>query len=135
LPFAVGLVPLFLQNGLWVNDAFVGGAVTAQAKNSPKFDITNFDTTFFVGTNKVTTPVFITDGVIDDNAGKFYALTTFVDVAEGYLEAGYARVTDDRDDFKWTITTSCSPGLNVTAERYPTVFVCSLTLGKILFLD
>ena len=100
LPFAVGLVPLFLQNGLWVNDAFVGGAVTAQAKNSPKFDITNFDTTFFVGMNNVTTPVFITDGVTDDNAGKFYALTTFVDVAEGYLEAGYARVTDDRDDFQ-----------------------------------
>jgi hypothetical protein len=98
LPFAVGLVPLFLQNGLWVNDAFVGGAVTLQAKNSPKFDITNYDATFFVGLNKVSTPVFITDGVTDDNAGKFYALTTFVDVAEGYLEAGYARVTDDRDD-------------------------------------
>ena len=100
LPIALGLVPLFLQNGLWVNDAFVGGAVSVAAQNSPKFDITNYDYTFFVGMNKVSTPVFVTDGVADDNAGKFYALTTFVDVAEGYLEAGYARVTDDRDDFQ-----------------------------------
>ncbi len=91
LPIALGLVPLFLQNGLWVNDAFVGGAVSVAAKNSPKFDITNYDYTLFVGMNKVSTPVFITDGVTDDNAGKFYALTTFVDVAEGYLEAGYAK--------------------------------------------
>ena len=36
LPFTVGLFPLFLQNGIWANDAIVGGAVTIPAKNSAK---------------------------------------------------------------------------------------------------
>ena len=99
LPIALGLMPLFLQNGLWINDAFVGGAVSIAAKNSPKYDITNYDITFMTGLNKVSSPVFVTDGALDDNAGKFYGITTFVDVAEGYFEGGFARVTDDRDDF------------------------------------
>jgi len=100
LPIAFGLMPLFLQNGLWLNDAFVGGAVSFTAKNSPKFDITNYDVTLMAGFNKVSSPVFVTDGAADDNAGNFYGITTFVDVAEGYFEAGYAHVEDGRDDFQ-----------------------------------
>ena len=34
LPFTVGLFPLFLQNGIWANDAILGGAVSLTAKNS-----------------------------------------------------------------------------------------------------
>ena len=34
LPFTVGLFPLFLQNGIWANDAILGGAVSLPAKNS-----------------------------------------------------------------------------------------------------
>ena len=34
LPFTVGLFPLFLQNGIWANDAILGGAVSFPAKNS-----------------------------------------------------------------------------------------------------
>ncbi len=36
LPIAFGLMPLFLQNGLWLNDAFVGGAVSFTAKKFTK---------------------------------------------------------------------------------------------------
>ena len=32
LPFTVGLFPLFLQNGIWANDAILGGAVSLPAK-------------------------------------------------------------------------------------------------------
>ena len=32
LPFTVGLFPLFLQNGIWANDAILGGAVSLHRK-------------------------------------------------------------------------------------------------------
>ena len=41
LPVAFGLTPMITQNGVWMEDAFVGGAITLTAKNSPKLDITN----------------------------------------------------------------------------------------------
>ena len=56
LPFAVGLIPLVLQNGIWLEDGFVGAAATIPARNSPGLDISNFDTTFFVGFDELTTP-------------------------------------------------------------------------------
>ena len=56
LPIAFGLMPYLTQNGVWIEDAFVGGAISLAAKSSPKFDITNMDFTLFGGFDKVTTP-------------------------------------------------------------------------------
>ena len=53
LPFTVGLFPLFLQNGIWANDAILGGAVSLTAKNSAKLGLANFDVTFFAGFDNV----------------------------------------------------------------------------------
>ncbi|HEX9806111.1 MAG TPA: hypothetical protein VGA34_04365, partial [Alteraurantiacibacter sp.] len=47
LPFTVGLFPLFLQNGIWANDAILGAAFSIPAKNSPFLALANFDVTFF----------------------------------------------------------------------------------------
>ena len=59
LPFTVGLFPLFLQNGIWANDAILGGAVTLPARNSAALGLANFDITFFAAFDNV------------DNAGIF----------------------------------------------------------------
>ena len=53
LPFTVGLFPLFLQNGIWANDAILGGAVSLPAKNSAALGLANFDVTFFAGFDNV----------------------------------------------------------------------------------
>lgn len=90
LPFAVGLVPLFFQNGIWLEDAFVGGACTLPAKNSPILDWSNFDVTFFAGFEELTTPAF---GAASDEAN-FVGATTFIERRGGYLEAGWAYVDD-----------------------------------------
>ena len=53
LPFTVGLFPLFLQNGIWANDAILGGAVSLTAKNSRKLGLPNYDITFFAAFDNV----------------------------------------------------------------------------------
>ena len=66
LPFTVGLFPLFLQNGIWANDAILGGAVSLPAKNSAALGLANFDITFFAAFNDVDNAGIIgADG--DDN--------------------------------------------------------------------
>lgn len=90
LPFAVGLIPLLFQNGVWLEDAFVGAACTIPAKNSPVLDWSNFDVTFFLGFEELTTPAF---GAAADEAD-FIGMTTFIERRGGYIEAGWAYVDD-----------------------------------------
>jgi len=87
LPFALGLVPMITQNGVWIEDAFTGLAFAVAAKNSPGIDISNYDLTFFAGFDKVTTAA-----VADDHDAKLYGLAGFMDVRRGYLEFGYGYV-------------------------------------------
>ncbi len=91
LPFALGLMPLLFQNGVWMEDAFSGLAFTIPARNSPAFDISNMDITFFAGVDKVTSPA-ITDaaGNVADHGVNMYGVTTFIEANQGYWEAGYA---------------------------------------------
>lgn len=94
IPFAVGLIPLLFQNGVWVEDAFTGVAFTIPAQNSPALQISNFDITFFAGWDKVTT------GAVPgaDSAVHLYGITGFFEMLEGYLEVGYG-YTDDNSGF------------------------------------
>ena len=55
LPVALGRVPLFTQNGIWLNDGVDGVAFGITAKNSPTLDVSNYDVTFFAGFDQVTT--------------------------------------------------------------------------------
>lgn len=92
MPIAIGLMPLLFQNGIWFEDAIAGAAVTFPASSNPRFDISNFDVTFFAGFDQVNSPAF----GIDDNAARLYGCTTFLEAWNGYLEAGYAYLDDHR---------------------------------------
>ena len=98
LPFAIGFMPLLFQNGIWVEDAFIGGAFAIPAKNSPKFDISNMDVTFFAGADKVTSAAIKNAaGQLEDNKSNVFGVTTFIETQEGYFEGGYGFIDDKRD--------------------------------------
>ena len=86
LPFTVGLFPLFLQNGIWANDAILGGAVSLTAKNSRKLGLSNYDVTLFAGFDNVDNP-----GILgaDKRNANIFGTATFIDAFGGYIEAGY----------------------------------------------
>jgi hypothetical protein len=90
LPITAGLIPLVFQNGVWMNDAIVGAAVTIPARNSAWLDWSNFDITFFTGFDQVTSPAF------EDSqaAANVYGVTSMIDAYGGYVEIGYARLDD-----------------------------------------
>jgi len=91
MPFAVGLIPLLFQNGIWIEDAFVGAEVTIPARNNPVLDWSNFDTTFFVGFDEITNNRAFNG---DNRAANLVGFTSFIESRGGYLEVGYAFVDD-----------------------------------------
>jgi len=94
IPIAGGLVPMFTQNGIWIQDAFKGAAIGITAKHSKALDISNMDLTFFTGQADVTSDAF----GVGHGSGKIYALAGFADLLKGYMEAGYGYVdADDKD--------------------------------------
>ncbi len=92
LPFAIGVMPLLIQNGVWMEDAILGVAMTVPAQNMPALNISNIDVTFFAGFDKIDSPAF--QG--DDNVAKIYAVMSFIEAWNGYVEADYAFL-EDRD--------------------------------------
>lgn len=94
MPFAVGLIPLLFQNGIWIEDAFVGAAVTVPARNKPGLDWSNFDTTFFIGFDEVTSNRAFDN---DNNVANIVGFTTFIERHGGYIEVGYAFLDDTRN--------------------------------------
>ena len=104
LPFTVGLFPLFLQNGIWANDAILGGAVSLPAKNSAALGLPNFDITFFAAFDNVDNAGILGKNEVDNHNANIYGVTTFVDAFSGYIEAGYGLIqgTDGRVDGQLT---------------------------------
>jgi hypothetical protein len=90
LPFAVGLIPLVLQNGVWLEDAFVGVAATIPARNSPVADFANFDTTLLMGFEELTTRALGGDA----DQADFVGVATFIERRNAYIELGWAYVDD-----------------------------------------
>ena len=101
LPFTAGLVPLLFQNGIWVEDAFLGGAASIPALNSPALDISNADITVFGAFDQVNANG-ITDaqGNVANSNVNLYGIASFIETLEGYIEAGYgyADAEDDLSD-------------------------------------
>lgn len=93
LPISAGLIPLVFQNGVWMNDAIVGTAVTIPARNSPWLDWSNFDITFFCGFDQVTSPAFDED----QSAAHVFGVTSMIDAYGGYFEIGYAFLDDNAE--------------------------------------
>lgn len=90
LPFAAGIIPLVFQNGVWFEDAILGFAATLPAKNSPRFNISNMDVTFFAGYDKLDSPAF--QG--DDSAARIMGIASFLEMLNGYVEIDYAFLDD-----------------------------------------
>ncbi len=90
MPFTVGLFPLFLQNGIWANDAILGGAVSLTAKNSKRLGLANYDVTFFAAFDNVDNAGIL--GKDNRHNANLYGVTTFIDAFGGYIEAGYGLV-------------------------------------------
>lgn len=87
LAFAAGKMPLLFQNGIWLEDAITGLAVSVPAKNSPALGISNMDITFFMGQNDVNRDRF---GNLAKSHAKLYGATAFIEANQGYWEVGYA---------------------------------------------
>jgi hypothetical protein len=94
LPFTVGLFPLFLQNGIWANDAILGGAFTIPAQNSAALGLSNFDVTFFAAVDNVNNQSVISDVSANrnNNIANLFGVTAFLDAFDGYIETGYGLV-------------------------------------------
>jgi hypothetical protein len=90
MPIAVGQIPLLFQNGIWMEDAFIGAAATLPGLTNAALDIPRYETTFFFGFDNITTPALQTD----DDSAKIYGMTSFVEAYGGLLEVGLAGVSD-----------------------------------------
>jgi len=89
LPIALGRVPIITQNGVWIEDAIDGAAVSITAKNIPRLDVSNTDFMFFAGFNKVTTAADPGD------KARVFGMAGFADLLRGYLEYGYGYLDAD----------------------------------------
>jgi hypothetical protein len=101
LPFTVGLFPLFLQNGIWANDAILGVAFSIPAKNSAALGLANFDITFFAAFDNVDNAGLVADAASENNnIANVYGVTAFIDAFGGYIEAGYGLIQgrDEQED-------------------------------------
>ncbi|MDH3660723.1 MAG: hypothetical protein OEU92_11995 [Alphaproteobacteria bacterium] len=93
LPITGGLIPLIFQNGVWLEDAFIGGAAAIPSLNSKTLDISNMDITVFGGADKVTAPgVIDAAGLVADSNVNIYGIAAFIETMEGYIETGYAYI-------------------------------------------
>jgi hypothetical protein len=100
LPFTAGLFPLFLQNGIWANDAILGGAVSLPAKNSAALGLANFDITFFAAFDNVDNAGNVS---ADEDDNPLYGVTAFVDAFDGFVETGYGLI-QGRDELDGLLT-------------------------------
>lgn len=90
LPIAIGLMPLVYQNGIWLEDALAGAAVSFPWRHSRLLNWSNFDATFFVGFDQVTSPAFAGD----NSAASVFGTAWFIEAYGGYIEADYAYLND-----------------------------------------
>lgn len=101
LPFALGLFPLFTQNGIWTEDAVNGFAFTIPAFSSAALGASNIDLTFFAAFDDVTTgAVTRADGSLA-NTANLYGFAAFMEATEGYWEFGYGYVDAGLDDLDY----------------------------------
>ena len=98
LPFSFGLMPLIMQNGLWVDDAFLGAGLAFPSMNSPMLDITNMDITLFSGFGEIDSAA-ITDanGTQFNNEAMLFGAAAFIEWFEGYSEFGIGYVEGTKE--------------------------------------
>jgi len=93
LPIAAGLMPLFHQNGIWMDDAVTGIAIAQNAKHSRLLNWSNYDATLFAIFDQLNSPAF----GADPHAAQALGTAWFIEAYEGYFEIGYAFLNDRLD--------------------------------------
>ena len=104
LPFAAGFMPLLFQNGVWYEDAAIGGAFTIPSRNSAALDISNMDVTFFGMFDEIDSGAFRNNAnQVAKHGVNIYGVTTFIETGEKYWELGYGYSDGegDRDQFSY----------------------------------
>ncbi|MGI9442769.1 MAG: hypothetical protein ACR2N1_09900 [Rubripirellula sp.] len=94
LPFTVGLIPLFFQNGIWMEDAVTGAAFSLPARHSNLLNWSNYDATFFAVFDQLNSPAFGND----NHAAQAFGTAWFIEAYHGYIETGYAYIRDRNQD-------------------------------------
>ena len=90
LPIAIGLIPLIFQNGIWMEDAVTGAAISFPARHSRLLNWSNYDATFFAIFDQINSPAF----GADEHAAQAFGTAWFIEAYDGYIEAGYAYLRD-----------------------------------------
>ncbi|MDC0288053.1 hypothetical protein OAL01_01280 [Rubripirellula sp.] len=94
LPLTVGLIPLFFQNGIWMEDAVTGAAFSLPARHSNLLNWSNFDATFFAVFDQLDSPAFGNN----NHAAQAFGTAWFIEAYHGYIESGYAYIRDRNQD-------------------------------------
>lgn len=100
LPIAIGRMPFVAQNGVWIEDAFDGAAMSFTAKNIPSLDVSNYDITLFAAAAQVTT------AAAPGSRNGVYGLSGFADALRGYIEFGYGYLKADNDNLSYSNVTA-----------------------------
>ncbi len=100
LPFAIGRMPFVAQNGVWIEDAFDGAAMSITAKNIPSLDVSNIDVSFFAADAQVTT------AAAAGSKNGVYGFAGFADALKGYIEFGYGYLKADNGDLSYNNVTA-----------------------------
>lgn len=90
LPITLGLIPLFFQNGIWMEDAVTGAAFSLPARHSNLLNWSNYDATFFAVFDQLNSPAFGNN----NHAAQAFGTAWFIEAYKGYIETGYAYVRD-----------------------------------------
>jgi hypothetical protein len=90
LPFTMGLIPLFFQNGIWMEDGVTGAAFALPARHSRLLNWSNYDATFFVVADQLNSVAFGND----PHAAQAIGTAWFIEAYGGYIETGYAYLHD-----------------------------------------
>lgn len=100
LPIAIGRMPFVAQNGVWIEDAFDGAAMSFTAKNIPSLDVSNYDITLFAANAQVTT------AAAPGSKNGVYGFAAFADALRGYIEFGYGYLKADNSDLSYNNVTA-----------------------------
>ncbi len=93
LPIAIGLMPLLYQNGIWMEDAVTGFAISRNAQHNNLLNWSNYDASVFAIFDQLNSPVFGTD----NHAAQAIGTAWFIEAYGGYIETGFAYVHDRKD--------------------------------------
>lgn len=88
LPIPLGLIPMLFRNGIWMEDAVTGGAISYPTRHSNLLNWSNYDAIFFAIFDQLNSPAFGTG----KHAAQAFGTVWFIEVDGGDIESRYAYV-------------------------------------------